>query len=380
MSVRVLIVDDSRFFRRRVTEMLESDARIKVIGQAENGSEAIQMASRLKPDIITMDIEMPIMDGITATKRILATQKLPILMFSSLTTEGAQATLDALDAGAVDYLPKRFEDISNDKMEARRQLCERIISVVNSYSRAKLTPPSARVTPIKPGIKPSLPGVASRPGISTRPDPTGKRVAGTSTLGNSVPATNKGHYRLVAIGTSTGGPVALQKVLSKLPANFPLPIVLVQHMPGTFTGAFAERLNGACKIKVKEAKDGDVLEPGTALLAPGGFQMLVDKVGAKQIVRIKPAESGQTYKPCVDITFDSIVKVEPARTLAIIMTGMGADGCQGSIHLKQGGSSVWAQDEASCVVFGMPGAVVEAGIADAVLDLDDIGTYLAERV
>lgn len=374
MAVRVLIVDDSRFFRRRVTEMLESDARIKVVGQAENGTEAIQKAATLKPDIITMDIEMPIMDGITATKRILASQKLPILMFSSLTTEGAQATLDALDAGAVDYLPKRFEDISNDKLEARRQLCERIINIVNSYARNRYAPTSARVTPIKPGIKPALPGVAARPGIGGRPATPAKGAIHSNT------AKSKGSYRLVAIGTSTGGPVALQKVLTKLPANFPLPIVLVQHMPGSFTGAFAERLNSACKIKVREAKDGDTLEPGLALLAPGGYQMLIEKVGARQVVKIKPAEAGQTYKPCVDITFESIMKIEPAHTLAIIMTGMGADGCQGSKHLKQGGSSVWAQDEASCVVYGMPGAVVEAGIADEILSLDDIGTHLAQSV
>jgi two-component system chemotaxis response regulator CheB len=167
-------------------------------------------------------------------------------------------------------------------------------------------------------------------------------------------------------------------VLTQLPADFPLPILLVQHMPGSFTAAFAARLNSLCQITVKEAQDGDVLTPGTALLAPGGFQMLLEKSGARQIVRIMESEPGQNYKPCVDITFDSIFRLEPAHTLAIIMTGMGADGCEGVRHLKQGGSTVWAQDEASCVVYGMPGAVVEAGLADEVLPVDEIGKHLAQ--
>ena len=385
MAVRVLVVDDSRFFRRRVTEMLESDSRIKVIGDAENGADAVQMSARLKPDIITMDIEMPVMDGITATKRILETQRLPIVMFSSLTTEGAQATLDALDAGAVDYLPKRFEDISNDKLEARRELCQRIINIVNSYAnggmrRARRPSASVLTRPLT-----SIPNVTRRPtaglaGSVARPLTDRPPAASTPNAQTTAPTKKHGQYRLVAIGTSTGGPVALQKVLCELPADFPLPIVLVQHMPGTFTTAFSERLNSLCNITVKEAHDGDVLAPGTALLAPGGFQMVVEKSGAKAVVRIKDSEPGQNYKPCVDTTFKSIFRYEPAHTLAIIMTGMGADGCEGSRLLKQGGSTLWAQDQASCVVYGMPGAVVEAGLVDEVLPLDEIGKHLAQVV
>ncbi len=367
MTLRVLVVDDSRFFRRRVAEMLESDSRIKVIGNAENGNEAIQMAGRLKPDVITMDIEMPVMDGITATKRILANQRVPILMFSSLTTEGAKATLDALEAGAVDFLPKRFEDISKDKDSAKHALCELVISVAQRYRSA---PP--------PAVSKPPPVVAKAPTVSTSPRST---ITNPSVKHSSPsPALVKGQYKLLAIGTSTGGPVALQQVLTKLPASFALPIVLIQHMPGTFTGAFAERLNGVCAIKVVEAKDGDALQNGTALLAPGGKQMTVERAAGKYVVRIRDARPDENYKPCVDITFNSIAECGIGKTLAVVLTGMGSDGCNGARAMKAKGASLWAQNQASCVVYGMPAAIVDAGLADQVLSLDDIAINLSQRI
>ncbi|MBF3287149.1 chemotaxis response regulator protein-glutamate methylesterase, partial [Pseudomonas aeruginosa] len=182
-------------------------------------------------------------------------------------------------------------------------------------------------------------------------------------------------YRLVAIGTSTGGPVALQRVLTQLPANFPAPLVLIQHMPAAFTKAFAERLDKLCRINVKEAEDGDILRPGLALLAPGGKQMMVDGRGT---VRILPGDERLNYKPCVDVTFGSAAKAYNDKVLAVVLTGMGADGREGARLLKQGGSQVWAQDEASCVIYGMPMAVVKANLADAVYGLDDIGRHLVE--
>jgi two-component system chemotaxis response regulator CheB len=182
-------------------------------------------------------------------------------------------------------------------------------------------------------------------------------------------------YKLVAIGTSTGGPVALQRVLTQLPANFPAPIVLIQHMPAAFTKAFAERLDKLCRISVKEAEDGDILRPGLALLAPGGKQMMVDGRGA---VKILPGDERLNYKPCVDITFGSAAKSYSDKVLAVVLTGMGADGREGARLLKQSGSQVWAQDEASCVIYGMPMAIVKAELADAVYSLDDIGRHLVE--
>jgi two-component system chemotaxis response regulator CheB len=373
MVVRVLVVDDSTFFRRRVTEILESDPRIKVIGTAENGSEAVQKSGRLKPDVITMDIEMPIMDGITATKRILAGQHVSILMFSSLTTEGAQSTLDALEAGALDFLPKRFEDISNDKEIAKRLLCDKVIAVARqASSRLGYHPPSSNLArqPVtgRPGIPPSQPRLQPeiappRPGIGQHGQVN----------------TKKGQFNLVVIGTSTGGPIALQKVLTQIPRDFAAPILLVQHMPGSFTTAFAQRLNTMCNIQIKEAQDGDELKPGLALLAPGGKQMEVERRPGKWLARIKEAEAGQNYKPCVDVTMRSVVKIDPRHTLAIILTGMGSDGCEGCKLLKANGATVWAQNAETCVVYGMPAAVAEAGVVDSVLSIDDIGLNLAQR-
>lgn len=370
MAVRVLVVDDSRFFRRRVTEMLESDPQIKVIDSAENGLDAVSKASRLKPDVITMDVEMPVMDGITATRKIMAASPTAILMFSSLTTDGAKSTLDALDAGAVDFLPKRFEDISNDRDEARRVLCERV-RAVGVHRR-----PTSRVTSTRP--------VADRsplPSAGVLGSNSGKTSAASAPVrGSAGVSLIKGKTKLVAIGTSTGGPVALQNVLKQLPANFPVPIVLIQHMPGSFTKAFADRLNSLCAINIREANDGDELEPGLALLAPGGRQMLIEKHGARSVVKITDSTPEQNYKPCVDVTFSSLAKCYPGTALAIVLTGMGADGREGAKLMKQGGAHVWAQDEASCVVYGMPAAIVDAGLADQVLPLDDVGKSLVANI
>ncbi len=367
MAVRVLVVDDSRFFRRRVTEILESDPQIKVIDSAENGVEAVSKASRLKPDVITMDVEMPVMDGITATRKIMESHPTAILMFSSLTTDGASATLDALDAGAVDFLPKRFEDISNDRDEAKKLLCERVRAVGEKRRSPRPVPAPRQVFS------------SSRSSISA----SGEEITVSKETSIHAPINSslkKGQTKLVAIGTSTGGPVALQNVLRQLPATFPIPIVLIQHMPASFTHAFAQRLDSTCAINVREAQDGDQLEAGLALLAPGGQQMIIEKRAGRDIVRITDSEPGQNYKPCVNITFSSVAKLYPGKLLAVVLTGMGADGREGAKLIKQGGSSVWAQDEASCVVYGMPAAVVDAGIVDQVLPLDAIGKALSEKV
>jgi two-component system, chemotaxis family, protein-glutamate methylesterase/glutaminase len=348
MVVKALVVDDSGFFRRRIVEILNADPGIEVVGTAANGQEAIEQAARLRPDVITMDIEMPVMDGITAVRRIMARQPMPILMFSSLTFEGAKATLDALDAGAADFLPKRFEDIARDQDEARRVLCRRVRTL--GMRRAREREPAA--APLRPTPLPA----------AVRGDRSPLRLR---------------DLRAVLIGTSTGGPVALQKVLTVLPANFPLPLLLVQHMPASFTPAFAQRLDSLCAIRVKEAADGDVLEPGLALLAPGGRQMVLENRGGQVRVRIVDSEQGQHYKPCVDVTFRSAVPVFGGQVLAVIMTGMGADGREGVRLLREQGARVWVQDEQTSVVYGMPAAVAEAGLADRILPLDQIGPQIA---
>jgi len=369
MAVKVLVVDDSGFFRRRVSEILSSDPNIQVVGTATNGREAIDQVLALKPDVITMDYEMPMMDGITAVRQIMQRCPTPVLMFSSLTHEGARVTLDALDAGAVDYLPKNFEDISRNPDKVKQLLCEKVHTVSRSNRRYSTFCSSSVGTPST-----SPRGTASALPASTAPR-AGSAAATPAPAASRSPAPKRKAYKLVAIGTSTGGPVALQRVLTQLPANFPAPIVLIQHMPAAFTKAFADRLDKLCRIRVKEAEDGDMLRPGLALLAPGGKQMMIDGRGA---VRILPGDDRLNYKPCVDVTFGSAAKSLHDKVLAVVLTGMGADGREGARLLKQSGSQVWAQDEASCVIYGMPMAVVKANLSDAVYGLDDIGRNLAE--
>jgi len=353
VSVRVLVVDDSGFFRRRLTEMLNSDKRLEVVGEAADGQEAINQARKLKPDVITMDIEMPVMDGITAVRKIMARNPVPIIMFSSLSREGAQATFDAMEAGALDYLPKNFAEISTNREEVARELCARV---------RQLGSRGLRRTPATAAINKSA--------------TTTQQPATAVTAVRDKPL-RKGQVKLVAIGTSTGGPVALQDVLTKIPASFPFPILLVQHMPGSFTPAFAKRLDAMCKINVKEAGDSEILQAGTAYLAPGGMQMKVIARGGSYRIRIEESIAGQNYRPCVDITFSSLAEAAPGASLSIILTGMGADGTEGARDLKQGGSAIWAQDEASCVIYGMPMSVAKAGLVDRVLPLQRIGQELA---
>ncbi|KIY38220.1 MULTISPECIES: protein-glutamate methylesterase/protein-glutamine glutaminase [Pseudomonas] len=371
MAVKVLVVDDSGFFRRRVSEILSADPTIQVVGTATNGREAIDQALALKPDVITMDYEMPMMDGITAVRHIMQRCPTPVLMFSSLTHEGARVTLDALDAGAVDYLPKNFEDISRNPDKVKQLLCEKVHTISRSNRRFGSYASPAAVAAPAPASSHAPAGSFASP-AQTRPAAPA-RVAAPAAAHS--PAPKRKPYKLVAIGTSTGGPVALQRVLTQLPANFPAPIVLIQHMPAAFTKAFAERLDKLCRISVKEAEDGDMLRPGLALLAPGGKQMMIDGRGA---VKILPGDERLNYKPCVDITFGSAAKSYGDKVLSVVLTGMGADGREGARLLKQGGSTVWAQDEASCVIYGMPMAIVKANLADAVYSLDEIGKHLVE--
>ncbi|KLV10986.1 chemotaxis response regulator protein-glutamate methylesterase [Photobacterium ganghwense] len=393
MAVKVLVVDDSSFFRRRVSEILNADPRLEVIGNAVNGKEAVEMTRQLQPDVITMDIEMPVMDGITAVREIMKVAPTPILMFSSLTHEGAKATLDALDAGALDFLPKKFEDIARNRDEAVALLQKRVIEI----ARKRMFMRRAVRTPLTGG-QASAPSSVSGASLNRDAVRAGSQRMAPTHSHTSEPVTANSFrqttpvrpaakppvrfkasgkkYQLMAIGTSTGGPVALQKVLTKLPANFPYPIVLVQHMPATFTAAFAARLNNLCKIGVKEAEDGDTLKPGMAYLAPGGMQMMVEGRPGAARLRILDGGDRMNYKPCVDVTFGSAAKVYHDKVLSMVLTGMGADGREGARMLKNNGSTVWAQDEESCVVYGMPQAVAKAGISSEDLPLDRI----AERI
>jgi two-component system chemotaxis response regulator CheB len=348
-KVRVLIVDDSAFFRNRVAAALQSSQDMKIIGYAANGEEAIRQTQRLKPDVITMDVEMPVTDGITAVRRIMTDTPTRILMFSALTKEGAKETLDALDAGAMDFLPKEMgnplagaEETSKALLERVRDLAKSPLTMSRASMKEYLTPSSTRV---------SVVGQAA-PTLSNTPE-------------------------LIAIGASTGGPVALRQVLSALPRNYPLPVVAAVHMPGSFTRAYAERLDGACAIKVKEAMDRDMLQPGVALIAPGGKQMKVVRGAGGYQIRITEPLPGEIYHPSVDQMLASVAESYRGKALGLILTGMGSDGLEGAKKLKSQGSSLWSQDQKSCVVYGMPQAVEKAGLSDKVLNLDEIGPLMA---
>lgn len=341
MAIKVLIVDDSSFFQKRLTQIINADPRLEVVAVAADGKEAISLIQRLRPDVITLDLEMPVMGGIEAMATIKSITSAPVLMLSTWTTEGAKATLEALEAGATDFMPKRFEDLAASAGSSRSILCERIYSLVHHKqpTQTKSTTTVKRPTPSSCPIK--------------KPE-------------------------LLVIGSSTGGPVALQKILTALPANFPVPILLIQHMPAAFTPSFAQNLNAKCAIEVKEATHDERPLPGKAYLAPGGKQLsLAGKPGRFQIL-IHEAAQTDTYKPCVDQTFATIAQACASSTLALILTGMGSDGREGCRAIKAGGGTVWCQDQQSSTIYGMPRAVAMAGLADRELSLSDIGPALVE--
>ena len=353
-QVDVLVVDDSAFFRHRIVEILQQSPHINIAGTAVNGKDAVEKAAQLNPDIITMDVEMPVMDGIQAVREIMASNPTPILMFSNLTSEGARVTLDALDAGAVDYLSKNFSP-SSTYDETYVVLREKVLNIALKTNRQQLKTIRPTVNTTKAKAK----AVAVTPSHETSYTPSAKNV-----------------YDLLIIGASTGGPVALQNVLTALPANYPLPVIAMVHMPASFTTAYASRLNDLCKVSVREAADKDALKPGQVLLAPGGMQLLVNRGK----VDIKESLPEQTYRPSVDVGFASAAESYGKKVLAVVLTGMGADGKMGAQKLKQAGATVWSQNQESCVVYGMPQAVEKAGLSDRVLPLDAIGEQLTKAV
>lgn len=411
MVVRVVIVDDSAFFRQRIADLIQHDDRIEVIGTAANGREGVEQVKKLKPDVVTMDVEMPQLNGIEAVRVIMRECPTKVLMLSSLTQEGARVTLQALEAGAVDYLSKDMRAWMDRSQSLQTQLTDKLVMIarqgraISPFGRRIINSESSSVSMVFGSSgRSSLPQSFERRSSKQKVDRERlyrtdvvkeyqpSKVAPRSfalrsseaEIDNSVFAATGRHHsikvprdtKLVVIGSSTGGPAALQEILTQLPASFPYPILLIQHMPKTFTSVFAERLNQQCDISVKEAEDGDRLLPGHALLAPGGHQLIIDpKVHDK--VSILPGDERLTYKPSVDVTYGSAARTFGSRVLALILTGMGADGADGARLLKQSGATIWAQSKDSCTIFGMPQAVIKAGYADEVLDLGQFGPILS---
>jgi len=382
MAYKVLVVDDSSFFRRRVTDILNKDPELDVVDLAINGQEAVEKAILLKPDVITMDIEMPVLNGIEAVKQIMARSPTAILMFSSLTHKGAKLTIEALEAGALDFLPKKFSDIAQNTDEAGSVLRQRVAQLAKKSALTKRNVSSNILSNANSTLTQST-SVNTRKSSSVTNQKVveSKDAPVASVLINTSANTSGKNYKLLAIGTSTGGPVALQRILTQLPKDFPLPIIIVQHMPATFTPAFANRLDTLCQINVKEASDGDILKAGCAYLAPGGHQMVI--IGTKNAAKIKIIDDASEkimFKPCVDISFGSAAKVFSGDVLGLILTGMGADGREGSRMLKTRGATIWAQDEQSSVVYGMPQAVTIAGISQLSLPLEAIPRAILKEI
>lgn len=351
MAVSVLIVDDSVFFRRALKELIAADDRLTVIGEAANGREAILKACQLKPDIITMDVEMPIMDGISAVREIMSRCPTPIMMLSSLTKAGAVATLEALDAGAVDFYPKSSADAQEALGDGARLLTTRLrLLAARKQRQAIIAESAARSAPA-----PAASNTHAERGVI-------------------------GRRGLVVIGSSTGGPAALQTVLQEIPANFPVPIVVAQHMPASFTGPFASRLNGSLALKVVEATDGMPLVAGTAYIVPGGTHGEVQSRGGSLVFSERAPVAGENFRPSVNFLFQSAAQAVGADVLAVILTGMGDDGTEGARSVRAASGHVWAQDQATSVIYGMPAAVAKAGLTEAVLPLNEVGGAISRSV
>jgi two-component system chemotaxis response regulator CheB len=344
--VKVLIVDDSAFMRNTLTSMISSDPEIRVIGVARDGVEAIEKVAQLKPDIVTLDVEMPRMNGIEALKQIMAKYPVPVLIVSSLTTEEAKITLEALDIGAVDFIPKNLSDMSINIVKIKDNLIEKIKKIGKRGLPLFKKIPSPKID------------------ITVAPQVVSHR-----------------RINIVAIGTSTGGPKALQNILPKLPKDFPVPILIAQHMPPQFTAPFAERLNQLSAIEVKEAEDGEAIQKGIVYIAPGrGHMSIKRKKITETVISISEDRGDYIYRPSVDALMLSVVECFSGHVLGIVLTGIGNDGLIGMKEIKNSGGRTIAENEATCVVYGMPKAVAESGLADKIVPVDQVAGEIINSV
>jgi two-component system chemotaxis response regulator CheB len=386
--ITVLVVDDSVVVRRLIVDALGGAENIEVVGTASNGLLAQAKIDQLKPDVITMDIEMPQMDGIEAVRELRKRHKhIPVIMFSTLSAAGASATLEALSAGATDYVtkPSNVGSVNESIAAVRGELVPKIHALGGKrrMTGAPAGPPGRPAPPSAP-TRPGPAGAPSRAGLppAGRPGRPGAPAAAPpgAAARPAKRGTPGGKIDILAIGSSTGGPDALTKVLTGLPSDLPVPIVITQHMPPVFTRMFAERLDRSTPLHVVEATDGMELQAGWAYIAPGESHLVLHRRGTQTLTQLSSAPPENSCRPAVDVMFRSVAALYGASAYATVLTGMGHDGRGGAKVLRDAGAEILAQDEASSVVWGMPGAVVGAGLADEILPLDRIAAQLINRV
>ncbi len=351
-KIKVLVVDDSAFMRQSISFLLKEEPEIEVVGTAKNGKEAVEKVKQLNPDVVTLDVEMPVMNGLEALEIIMKEAPTSVIMFSSLTSEGAEATLKALELGAVDFLAKDNATTHSTLEKIRNELISKIKNFANKRS-----------------ITQRLASIRRRPGGFTK---TTTQAAPVSSGDKEKEVLSK-NFKAIAIGISTGGPLTLNKVIPFIPAEIKLPIFIVQHMPPNFTASLAKRLNSASKVEVKEAEDGEEIRGGVVYVAKGGIHMnFVKHSTGKVTIRLNPQPANSLHKPSVDEMVSSAVDAYGNDLLGIIMTGMGKDGLEGIKKLKAKRGYAVAQDKESCVVYGMPKAIVDAGLADVIAPIEKI--------
>jgi two-component system chemotaxis response regulator CheB len=372
-KIRILIVDDAVVVRRMLTDILDSDPELEVVGTAANGKIALNKLPQVKPDVMILDLDMPEMNGLetlAAVRKINNT--LPIIAFSTMTERGASKTLEALSRGATDYVTK--PSTMRGARSAVDTIREELVPKVKTFGRRRRSPqaPIARPTHQRP--------VVPRPVTPTK-RPVAARPVRPSRPGVGLGRSSQNRYSVLAIGTSTGGPNALAELLPRLPANFPVPIVIVQHMPPIFTRILAERLTSSSHLKVVEGSMGAVLQPGNAYIAPGDYHMTIAKGSSTTVVtKTNQNPPEHSCRPAVDVLFRSVAEVYKDKVLAVILTGMGRDGALGCAKIKQSGGEVLAQDEASSVVWGMPGLVAKQGLAEKVLNIEGLADEITKRI
>lgn len=344
--IKILIVDDSAFMRKLLSDLFSSESDFMIIGTARNGKEAIDKVEQLKPDVVTMDVEMPILNGIQALEIIMKETPTPVLMLSSLTSAGAKATLTALELGAVDFVAKTSGVISS------------ITGIGNEILAKSRAASKANVSQLSK-IKATLPSMINL----SSPNFTASSEEG-----------------ILAIGTSTGGPRALQEIITRLPGNLPCGIVIVQHMPSGFTKSLAERLNSLSALTVKEAEHNEVIRPGFVFIAPGDYHMTIEREGNKKVVKLNQNPPIGGHRPAVDPMMESVAKAYGERTVGVILTGMGHDGAKGIQAIKQQRGYTIAEDQSTAVVFGMPKSAIELGVVDKIAPLSAIASEIVKVI